>query len=59
MNYLPGTIRPDILFAVHQCAKYRIYPKQSREESVKRVGRYLKKTKEKGFVFTPDESNGI
>ena len=52
-NYLAGTARPDILFAVHQCANYSIDTKQSHEESVKRIVRYLKKTKDKGLVFTP------
>ena len=28
INYLSGTTIPDIIFAVHQCAKYIIYPKQ-------------------------------
>ena len=54
MNYLSGTIRPDIIFAMRQCAKYSIDPKQSHEEAVKRIGRYLKKTKYKGLIFTPD-----
>ena len=54
MNYLSGTTRPDIIFAVHQCAKYIIYPKQSHEEAVKRIVLYLKKTKDKGLVFTPN-----
>ena len=44
---------------MHQCAKYSIYTKQSHEEDVKRIGRYLKKTKYKGLVFTPDVSNGL
>ena len=59
MNYLDRKNRPYILFDMHQCAKYSIYPKQSHEESVKRIGRYLKKTKDKGLVFTPDGSNGL
>ena len=29
MNYLSGTTRPDILFSVHQCAKYSIDPKKN------------------------------
>ena len=44
MNHLSGKTRPDILFSVHQCAKYSIYPKQSHEEAIKRIGDYLKKT---------------
>ena len=59
MNYLAGTTRPDILFDMHQCAKYSIDPKQSHEEAVKRIGRYLNKTKDKGLVFTPDGSNEL
>ena len=59
MNYLSGTTRPDILFSMHQCAKYSIDPKKSHEESVKKIGRYVKKTKDKGLFFTPDGSNGL
>ena len=54
INYLFGTTIPDILFALHQCAKYSIYPKQSHEESIKSIRRYLNKTKDKGLFFTPD-----
>ena len=39
---------------LHQCAKYSIYPKQSHEESIKSIRRYLNKTKDKGLFFTPD-----
>ena len=59
MNDLVGATRPDILFTLHQYAKYRIDTKQSHEEVVKRIGRYLKKTKDKGLVFTPNVSNRI
>ena len=59
MNYLAGTTRPGILFAMHQCEKYIIDPKKSHEEAVKRIGHYLKKTKDKGLVFTTDGSNGL
>ena len=59
MTYLAGTTKPDIIFAVNQCVKYIIYPKQFHEEAVKRIGRYLNKTKDKGLVFAPDGSNGI
>ena len=34
-------------------------PKKSHEESVKRIGRYLKKTKYKGLVLTTNGSNGL
>ena len=54
MNYIDGTNRPDILFAVHQYAKYIIDTEQYHEGDVKRIGHYLKKSKDKGIVFTPD-----
>ena len=51
MNYLSGTTRLDIIFSVHQCAKYSIDPKQPNEEYVKNIGRYLNKTKDKSLVL--------
>ena len=51
MNYLARTTRPDILFAVHQCAKYSIDTKQSHEGVVKRIELYLKNTKDKGLAL--------
>ena len=59
MNYLAETIRPGIIFAMHQFVKYSTDPKQSYEKDVKRIGRYLRKTQDKGLVFTPDGSNGL
>ena len=59
MNYLAGTTRPDIIYAVNQCAKYSIYIKQYHEESVKSIGRYLKTNIYKGLFFTPNGSNEI
>ena len=40
MNYLSGTTRNDILFAVNEFETYIIYPKQSHEESFKMIGHY-------------------
>ena len=59
MNYLAGTTIPDIIFAVHQCEKYIIDPKQFHKEVVKRIVLYSKKTKNKVLVFTPYGSNGL
>ena len=53
-NYLAVTTIPDVIFAIHQCEKYSMDPKQSHEEAVKRIGRYLKKTKDKLLVFKPN-----
>jgi hypothetical protein len=51
--YLSSNSRPDIQFAVHQCARFTHAPKASHAEAVKRIARYLVETKDKGLIFTP------
>ena len=48
LSYLQAMIRPDITFLVQQCARFCNDPKQDHEEAVKRICRYLLKTKDKG-----------
>ena len=52
--YLSSNSRPDIQFAVHQCARFSHNPKESHSNAVKRIIRYLIGTKDKGLTFTPD-----
>lgn len=59
LNYLAASTRPDILFAVHQCARFSSDPKLSHEQAVKRIVRYLKGTAEHGLILRPDNSRGI
>ena len=51
LNYLANNTRPDIAFAVHQCARYTFDPKASHEIALKRIVRYLCATKDRGFVI--------
>ena len=46
--------RPDIAYAVHQCARFPADPKQSHADAVKRIGRYLKGTPQEGIILRPD-----
>ena len=50
--YLASNARPDIMFAVHQCARFTHCAKHSHEEGIKRICRYLQGTKDKGLIFT-------
>ena len=59
LNYLEKTTRPEIAFAVHQCARFCENPMLSHERAVHRIVRYLVGTKDKGLIFTPDPSVGI
>ena len=59
LSYIRAIIRPDITMATQQCARFCNDPKQEHEEAVKRICRYLLKTKEKGLVLRPDKSKGL
>ena len=54
--YLEKSTRPDIACAVHQCARFSANPKTKHAEAVKRIGRYLLATKDKGLIMKPDKS---
>ena len=53
MLYLSGHSRPDIAYAVNCCARYMFCPRLSHEKALKRIGRYLKATRDKGLIFNP------
>ena len=53
--YLASNSRPDIAFAVNQAAKFTHNPKLSHEVAIKRIGRYLKLTCNRGLVINPNE----
>jgi Reverse transcriptase (RNA-dependent DNA polymerase). len=59
--YLAKNTRPDIEYAVHQCARFQLNPKKAHENAVKRIGRYLLGTRDKGITFTPklEEINSV
>lgn len=51
--YLAGHTRPDIAYAVNCCARYMFNPRLSHENALKRIGRYLKATRDKGLILNP------
>ena len=51
--YLSRHTRHDITFAVNCCACYMFCPKHSHELALKRIGRYLKQTPDRGMVMNP------
>ena len=53
--YLSGHSRPDIHFAVTQCCRYGHAPKRSHEEALEHLGLYLKGTKDKGLIMSPEQ----
>ena len=59
LNYLGQTTRPDILYAVHQAAKYSADPRVEHGEAVVYIVKYLKATRHIGLRFKPDPSKGF
>jgi len=59
LNFLAQNTRPDISFAVHQCAKFCNNPCQSHGIAIKQIGRYLKATADKGLILRPDGTNQL
>jgi len=49
--YLANTTRPDIAFAVNQCARFSSDPKEPHATALKRIGCYLKTTDDKGIIL--------
>ena len=59
MLYLSGHSRPDITFAVSQCAKFTHSPTRLHEKALERIGLYLKKTREKGLILKPEHHSEL
>jgi Reverse transcriptase (RNA-dependent DNA polymerase) len=55
LNFLEKSTRPDIAYAVHQAARFCTEPKQSHSTAVKRIGKYLLDTKDKGLILNPKD----
>jgi len=57
LNYLEKSTRPDIAYAVHQCARFCSDPKQEHGQAVKWIGRYLSTTRDQGLILKPTGSS--
>ena len=57
--YLQNHSRPELMFAVSQCARYTYCSKLSHEKVLKRIGRYLKGTRTKGLIMKPNKDLNI
>ena len=55
LNFLEKSTRPDLAYAVHQCARFTADPHRSHGEAVKRIVRYLLGTADKGFLLSPND----
>jgi hypothetical protein len=59
LMYLSGNSRPDIAYAVHQAARFTHQPRASHAAGIKRILRYLQKTKTKGLILKPQQDHRV
>jgi Reverse transcriptase (RNA-dependent DNA polymerase) len=59
LNYLERGTRADISYITHQCARFAADPKVEHGDAIKWLGRYLKGTRDKGLILTPDGQSGL
>jgi hypothetical protein len=59
MSYINAMVRPDTTMSTYQCARFCNDPKREHKEAVKRICRYLLKTKDMGLILRPDKSKGL
>jgi hypothetical protein len=57
LNYIEKSTRPDISFAVHQCARFCESPTIEHTAAVKRIGRYLLSSVDKGITSIPNNTS--
>ena len=55
LMYISGNTRPDIAYAVHQAARFTHGVRNSHAAGVKRILRYLKRTKDNGLILKPKQ----
>jgi hypothetical protein len=51
IQYLHSHSRPDIAFAVSQCARFIHHTNRSHEQALERIGQYLKGTMDEGLIL--------
>jgi hypothetical protein len=53
LNFLEKSTRPDIAYAVHQCARFSANPRASHAAAIRQIVRYLIGTRDKGLILSP------
>jgi hypothetical protein len=59
LNFLEKSTRPEIAYAVHQCARFASNPRKSHANAVKYLCRYLAATKDKGLILQADPTKSF
>jgi hypothetical protein len=55
MKFLEKSTLLDLVYSVHQCARFSSDPRDSHATAVKRIGKYLLAWKDKGLILSPKD----
>ena len=53
LNFLEKSTRPDLAYAVHQCARFSADPRKSHANAIWQIVRYLIGTRDRGIIMQP------
>ena len=53
LNFLEKSTRPDLAYAVHNCARFMEDPRENHTTAVMDIARYLLQTRDQGIIMTP------
>jgi len=59
LNFIAANTQPDILFAVHQCAKFSSQPCLLHEKAIKHIRCYLYLTCNRGLILQPKPDHSL
>ena len=59
LNYLEKSSRPDISYAVHQCARFSHDPKVTHGQAIIHLVKYLHGTRDKGIILHPNDDHNL
>ena len=59
LNFLEKSTRPDIAYAVHQCARFCSDPRETHIDALIYLGRYLKGTRNQGLILDPNATESL
>jgi hypothetical protein len=55
LNFIEKSTRPDIAYAVHQCARFSAEPRACHAAAIRQIVRYLIGTQDQGLILSPTQ----
>jgi hypothetical protein len=59
LNFLSASTRPNLAYVTHQTAHFVSKPRIKHTKAVERLTRYLIGTRDKGYIFCPDDAKSV